>query len=140
MLPLAPNLEPVWRGSGIVQLPVYYMDHWDIMEGATGLSPSALGLENSGLKVLIFHPNLLFANAATPSDIARIKEHYHDVTWLLEHRKSGRGVRTLFVELLDRIARASDQTRVLGDVNAEWRAANDRPPSRFNPGHLAATT
>ena len=35
-LPLANNLQPVWKGEGMVELPFYYMDHWDLKEQATG--------------------------------------------------------------------------------------------------------
>ena len=131
MLPLARNLQPVWRGSGMVEIPIYYMDHWDIFEAATGLSTNGLALDGPGLKVLTFHPNLVFANAAEPVDIVRMREHYHDPDWLLEHRNPGRGVRTLFVEILDRLARAASPKRVLADVNADWRVANNHPASRL---------
>ena len=36
MLPLASGLAPAWRGSGILEIPIYYMDHWDLSERATG--------------------------------------------------------------------------------------------------------
>jgi hypothetical protein len=106
-LPLAPGLAPVWRGSGIVEMPLYYMDHWDVREQATGFAVDGLGLARPGLKVVTFHPNLVYLNAATP--------------WLAAHRNSGRGVRTLFLSLLDRLA--GHQTPLLSDVNAAWRAA-----------------
>ena len=49
MLPLAQNLEPAWRGSGIVEIPVYYMVHWVLYVNATGLSAPGLALDGPGL-------------------------------------------------------------------------------------------
>ena len=122
MLPLAPGLAPVLRGSGILEIPAFYMDHWDLNESATSLTIQDLHLERPGLKVTIFHPNLIFLNAGTKSEIESSKSHYHDPEWLLTHRNPGRGVRTLFIELLDEIARGAAPNPVMSDVNSAWRA------------------
>lgn len=121
MLPLTPGLAPVWRGSGILEIPACYMDHWDLNEQATKLTIQDLHLERPGLKVTIFHPNLIYLNAATRSDIEAGKLHYHDPEWLLAHRNPGRGVRTLFIDLLDEIARGTSPNPVMSDVNSAWR-------------------
>ena len=120
LLPLTSGLAPVWRGSGIVEIPIYYMDHWDVREQATGFSIDGLGLERPGLKVVSFHPNLVYLNAATERDYLEARPHYHDPMWLTAHRNSGPGVRTLFLSLLDRLA--GRETPLLGDVDAVWRA------------------
>jgi hypothetical protein len=120
LLPLTSALAPVWRGSGIIEIPIYYMDHWDVREQATGFTVDGLGLAGPGLKVVSFHPNLVYLNAATPRDYLESRPHYHDLAWLTAHRNPGRGVRTLFVSLLDRLA--GHETPLLRDVNAVWRA------------------
>jgi hypothetical protein len=122
MLPLAPGLAPVLRGSAILEIPAFYMDHWDLSERATNLTIQDLHLERPGLKVTIFHPNLIYLNAATRSDIEAGRPHYHDPEWLLAHRNSNRGVRTLFIELLDEIARDASRNPVMSDINEAWRA------------------
>ena len=93
----------------------------DLRERATDLVPDGLILDRPGLKVLAFHPNLIFLNAMTVGDYEGSREHYHDPDWLRSHRRDGRGVRTLFLELLDRLARGSSPP-TLAEVNAQWRA------------------
>jgi hypothetical protein len=124
-LPLAPGLTPVWRSSGIVEIPVYYMDFWDLREQVTGLTVDELGLARPGLKVVSFHPNLVYLNAASPRDYVEARPHYHDPAWLAAHRNSGRGVRTMFLKLIDELAGRA--TPLLRDVNAAWRAEHGEP-------------
>lgn len=121
MLPLAPGLCPVPRSSGILEIPAYYMDHWDLSERATDLRLEDLRLETSGMKVMIFHPNLIFMNAASRAAVNESKPHYHDAQWLLDNRVEGRGIRTLFIEMLDMLGSGSVRPRTLAEVNAEWR-------------------
>lgn len=121
MLPLTPGLAPVERGAGILELPIYWMDHWDLREGATDLTVDGLRLDRPGLKVLDFHPNLVFANAARAEDPDEHRAGYHDPDWLRARRRPGRGVRTLLVELLDLLA-ATAAPPVLAEVASGWRA------------------
>jgi hypothetical protein len=123
MLPLAPGLAPVWKGAGILELPLYYMDHWDLREQATGFALAGLRLGSPGLKVVAFHPNLVYLNASQPEHYERAREHYHDPPWLRTARRGGRGARTLFLELLDSLAER-ERPPVLSDLNERWRAAN----------------
>jgi hypothetical protein len=122
MLPLAPGLAPVARARGVVELPIYYMDHWDLSERATGFALDALSLATTGLKILVFHPNLIAINAGAYADYEACRPHYHDPEWLRAHRRPGRGTRTLFLDVLDALA-GRGRTARLCDVDAEWRAA-----------------
>jgi hypothetical protein len=120
LLPLVPGIAPFVKGGDIVELPLYYMDHWDLVEGATTLGLPDLRLDEPGLKVVGFHPNLVYLNAATDRDYLDSKPHYDDPDWLRHHRRRGRGVRTLFHELLDRLA-GGPAPPTLGDLNARFR-------------------
>ena len=122
-LPLANNLQPVWKGGGMVELPFYYMDHWDLKEQATGFKLASLRLDEPGLKVVGFHPNLVYNNAASEEQYLQSKAHYHDPEWLLKTRYPGRGTRVLFLELLDWCA-GRPSPAVLAEVNARWRSRN----------------
>jgi hypothetical protein len=122
MLPLSAGISPVLRGSGILGFPSYYMDHWDLRENATDFTMSALSLGRPGMKVMIFHPNLVFMNAATFESTVESKEHYCDVDWLYDHRSEGHGARTLFIELLNHVARNGSDTPTLGELHDRWRA------------------
>ena len=103
-LPLVAGLAPFWRGDSVLELPVYYMDHWDLRERETGFELAALRLDEPGLKILGFHPNLVYLNVATERQYEDAKERYHDPDWLQRRRHPGQGVRTLFLELLDWLA------------------------------------
>jgi hypothetical protein len=125
-LPLTRGLAPVWRGSGILLLPIYYLDHWDLQNEACDFSLEALELEEPGLKILDFHPVLLYVNAASRADYLASKECYHDPERLLEMRRRGPGARTLFLELLDFLAARALRVRTLSEINEEWRRDRDR--------------
>jgi hypothetical protein len=120
-LPLTEGLRPVPTAAGMLELPIFYMDHWDLLEQRTGFALHGLRLDDPGLKVLDFHPVPVYANAADAADYARAKEHYHDPAWLRRHRRRGRGARTLFLEVLDWLA-AGPAPPVLGELNRGWRA------------------
>ena len=121
LLPLVPGIAPFVQGRGIVELPLYYMDHWDLREQATQFNLGALDMAAPGLKVFDFHPNLIFMNAAVESDYLEMRPHFHDPDWLRNNRRAGRGARSMFIDLLDSVnpQRASF---TLADVNARWRA------------------
>jgi hypothetical protein len=119
-LPLNQSLQPVSRARGLLELPVYYMDYWDVTEQATGLNLGRLRLGSGGLQVLDFHPNLIFINAQSAEHYEESKKHYHEPERLLSLRASGRGVRTLFLEVLDYLAAQPEAPRVLEEIEAQW--------------------
>ena len=128
MLPLAPRLEPVWKGDGILELPIYYMDHWDLREQATRFRLNSLVLDQPGLKIFDFHPNLIFMNAASEKDYLEMKPHFHDPDWIRRNRRAGTGTRDLFIELLDDVA-SNAGSITLRDINERWRSERTRRAS-----------
>ena len=120
-LPLTSGLHPVWKNRDVLELPVCYLDHWDLNAGATQFELAGLRLDEPGLKVLDFHPNLVYLNAATPEQYAASKPRYHDPDHLRAMRHEGRGVRTLFLELLDYLASEAAEWRTLGEINRACR-------------------
>jgi hypothetical protein len=120
LMPLVRGLAPASRGSNIVELPIFYMDYWDLNEQVSAFAPAGLRLDRPGLKILAFHPNLIFLNASSIEQYCASKAHYHDPDWLAAHRHPGRGVRTLFVEILDQLA-LGEPVPVLAEINAAWR-------------------
>jgi len=115
-LPLTPQLTPVRRELGIVELPVFYMDHLDLIYSMTDLRMSSLRLDRPGLKVFDFHPNIVFVNAQSNDDYLASKPYYHELDRLVAMRRPGRGVRTLFFELLDYVAGRQKQSLPLREV------------------------
>jgi peptidoglycan/xylan/chitin deacetylase (PgdA/CDA1 family) len=124
-LPLASGLGPVWKEFDMLEIPIYYMDHWDLIEQASGFRLEGLRLDQPGMKVFDFHPNLVFMNVSTTAQYLASKPHYHDAERLLSLRQPGRGARTLFLELLDFIATKRFPSFTLAQANAESRTRRD---------------
>lgn len=120
-LPITPYLTPVWKEFEILEIPIYYMDHFDLIQQATDFRLEGLHLNQPGLKVFDFHPNIIFINASTTVHYLDSKPFYHDYKQLLKRRHPGRGVRTLFLELLDFLATQQIPTATLADLNTAWR-------------------
>ena len=121
MLPLCSGLAPFWKESGIVEIPLYHMDHWELLAPLTGFAVDRLGLERPGLKVLDFHPNLVFTNVASQSDYEESRSVYHQPAALRARRRDGAGARRLLEGVLDRVARDRIPVLTLAEVNARMR-------------------
>lgn len=121
---LEPHLRPFWKQHGIVEIPTYYADYFDMVTQRTGFHADGLRLDAPGMKVLDFHPNLIYINAPDVPSYDATRPFYHDPERLAAARYAGRGTRTLFLELLAEIRRRKLVTATLGEVNA---AARTRP-------------
>jgi hypothetical protein len=120
-MPLVDNIRPFWKERGVLEIPIYYMDHVDLMERGSEFDVSRLCLNRPGLKVLDFHPNMVYTNAPTCDFYEDTKTFYGQPERLRAVRHTGRGVRSLFVDLLDCIARRRMAAATLGEVNRLWR-------------------
>lgn len=123
MTPLR-SVEPFPKEHGVWEIPIYYMDHVDLMTGATGFRVEALGLDGPGLKVFDFHPNMVFIDATTQAQYLESKSSYHDPKALLSYRSEGGGVRGLLVALLERVRSDAIPTPTLSEV---YEAAASNP-------------
>ena len=126
-LPLAAELRPFWKECGILELPIFYNDYFDLKTGATGFALAGLALQRPGLKVINVHPNIAFLNAADEAFYLSTKGFYSDPQRLLAARRAGRGARDLLQDLLDEIVRRRLATATLGEVDAAWRHAHPPP-------------
>lgn len=120
---MAEGLKPVWKEYDMLELPVYYQDHMDLKMQATGFDVQRLNLEAPGMKVCNFHPNMVFINAVSHEHYLSCKPAYHDYDRLLAMRHPGKGIRTLFINLLDRIAKQPEPVVTMGEINRRCRAA-----------------
>jgi hypothetical protein len=123
-IPLVSGLRPFWKECGVLEIPIYFADHFELKTGACDFRASALDLDSDGLKVINLHPNMVFLNCASDAEYQACKLFYRDVERLLEARNGGRGVRTLVCDLLERVAQLNVPIRTLGEVNAIWRDAD----------------
>ena len=120
-LPFVDGIRPFFKEHAILEIPIYYMDHLDLMEQRTSFDLDRLALDRCGVKVFDFHPNMIYTNAPTCEFYERTKAFYHDPEHLRSARHAGRGVRTLLLSLLAAIHQQHLMTATLGDVNTLWR-------------------
>ena len=120
-LPFVHSLRPVWQLHDVLGIPTYYADQIDLHTAATRFRVRGLGLDRPGLKVLDFHPNMVYLNAAEDSHYQATRPSYHDPDALLAARNPGIGVRTLLIELLEEIQAGRIVTTTVGEVNRLWR-------------------
>jgi peptidoglycan/xylan/chitin deacetylase (PgdA/CDA1 family) len=121
-LPLTSGLRPIWKEYDVLELPIYFSDHFELKTGATGFEIALLHLDRPGLKVINLHPNTMFINAVSHEHYISTKAFYHDPERLLQARYGGRGVRSMVIDLLEDVASSNRITTTLGEVNAEWRS------------------
>jgi hypothetical protein len=114
-------LQPVRKQHGIVEIPTYWCDYYDLVENATRWELGGLALDAPGLKVLDFHPNIVFTNLSSLEAYEAIRPFYHDPERLLAARASGRGARSLLLALLHEVERRKLPTATLAQINAAWR-------------------
>jgi len=125
-LPLVGGLRPCWKHDEIIEIPTYYGDHFDIMTGATGFEVDGLALDRPGVKVFDFHPNIVFLNASRNDTYMSTKSFYHDQERLLAARESGRGVRTLLLDLLETVTKRRLSNKTVWESNTARRKASTR--------------
>jgi len=123
LIPLVAGLRPFWKEYDVLELPIYFNDHFELKTGAIGFDSHKLALDRSGLKVINMHPNMVFLNAVSNEQYLATRPFYHDVERLLEVRHRGRGIRTMVTELLDTIVGGRYPTATLGEVNTIWRSS-----------------
>jgi Polysaccharide deacetylase len=121
LLPLVHGLRPVWKEYDVLELPIFFNDHFELKSAATGFEVARLELDRPGLKVINLHPNMMFTNAPDEAFYQSTRLYYHDPERLLEARFLGRGIRSMVVDLLDQITVRQLPTATLGQVNRAWR-------------------
>jgi hypothetical protein len=126
-MPFVAGLRPFWKTHSILAIPIYYMDHIDIMSGVTDFSVARLGLDRPGLKVFDFHPNIVYLNASEEEDYIKSKSFYHEPERLLAARNRGRGIRTLLLDLLDHVVGRQMPVARLDEINTCWRSISKAP-------------
>ncbi len=126
-LPLAAGLRPFWKEAGILELPIFYNDYFDLRHAATGFEIARLHLGRPGLKVLNFHPNITYANIADLPAYQHARAFYHDPCRLLAGRGTAAGPRDLLQRILDTIVADDLPTATLAEVAAEWRTLHPAP-------------
>jgi peptidoglycan/xylan/chitin deacetylase (PgdA/CDA1 family) len=121
-LPLTSGLRPIWKEYDVLELPIYFSDHFELKTGATGFKIALLHLDRPGLKVINLHPNMLYINAVSNEHYVGTKAFYHDPERLLDSRFAGRGTRSMVLDLLEYVVLRNLPTATLGEINEAWRS------------------
>jgi peptidoglycan/xylan/chitin deacetylase (PgdA/CDA1 family) len=121
-LPLSPGLRPIWKEYDVLEMPIYFSDHFELKTGATGFDVALIHLDRPGLKIINLHPNMYYLNAVSNDHYMSTKSFYHDPEKLFRARYPGHGVRSMVIDLFEDIASRKLPTATLGEINAAWRS------------------
>lgn len=116
-LPFHSGLRPVVRVTDLVSIPFCWADdtHFRVYPDRP---ISDIPFQLPGLKVLAFHPIHVFMNTSSVEHYESYKQHYHDTEALRQHKNTaGRGVETMFTEVLTCIREQQIRTTTLADVH-----------------------
>ncbi len=100
----AMSLRPWALENGLVRVPYFWEDDVAFAERSAHTDIGVLA-GRPGLRVFDFHPIHIFLNTEDVSRYERTRPLHRNPAELIEHRWSGRGTRTHFLELLALLAK-----------------------------------
>lgn len=135
-LPHSPYLHPVsyqWASRELLRIPYFWEDDFEMERNAPCWRLSPLLALGNGQKIFDFHPIHVYLNSRDPSIYQALKRSVPNLAavepeLLRRHIVDGDGTQTLFLELIDYVARTGASIRIQ-DIEAEWR----RGPERGKP-------
>lgn len=115
---LEPNIKPFFIAKDVIEFPVYFMDRFylEMTEPNTNFDLTALKLDQPGLKIFDFHPVHLALNTPTLRFYDENKHFYQLPDKLKLAAYKGRGIRTLYSNLLDHIEKNKIETYMLREL------------------------
>jgi hypothetical protein len=128
-------VTPFRLSPHLVHFPIFYMDHHELVNVGDfhpSYSLAGLSVDQPGLYVFDFHPNLLFTNAPTEAFYReRVHPYYQDADRLASLRHAGRGCFDLFREVVALRGRPGVRFLTLAEAHAEFTAGRSRtePPA-----------
>ncbi len=125
---LETGLRPHFDWSGMVRIPIYWEDDVHAVYFGGPRDLNALNLEKEGLKVFNFHPIHIYLNTSGLAEYQEIKNALVDEPGARKHRRGGRGIRTLFLELLRRME--GEKSSTLAELADDFERGN-RYEGRF---------
>jgi len=117
--PLAENLHPWIRLKELVVIPFYLEDDTLFLDEAN-FTLSDLQIHKKGLKIYNFHPIHIFMNTKSDEHYKKYKQFYHEPDILINYRGKGRGIQTLFIELLQHLQRINSCTCTCKEIYKEY--------------------
>ncbi|MFH1262950.1 MAG: hypothetical protein V1495_05855 [Pseudomonadota bacterium] len=110
LLFLQHSLEPFYDWTGLVRIPIYWSDDVHLIGYERNFDLSVLRLDNPGLKVLVFQPVHIYLNTSSMVDYVKQKALLRDPSLAASLRNPGPGIRTLFLEVLERMKKEDSTT------------------------------
>ncbi len=123
LLPLAKNIEPIYIGKNLLELPIFFLDYWymETFGPKASFNLKTLKLNHPGLKVFDFHPIHLALNCPNVKFYEQNRHLYHHPEKIQGASFSGEGMNTLFKRLLTHIIKNKVRTYSLGEIYALYR-------------------
>lgn len=121
-MPLCSWIRPFLKEYGVIELPIYYNDFFELRTGAIGMDAARVDLNTSGLRVFNFHPNLIYTNCPSLEHYEASRKNYSRPEELRRMRHAGRGARDFFVGLLDRLIAEKVSVVTLAEVEGRVRS------------------
>jgi hypothetical protein len=120
LMPLLPGLRP-YRFKGLVRFPIWWSEGVHFDRGLPLDGFTVPGLDEDGLKVLLFHPINVYLNAREAGYAARVVVEIGGMDavapeTLAPYRLAGPGMETVFTAALDRLAATGAGVRPLKEL------------------------
>ncbi len=107
--------------SKVLEIPFFFGDD-QLFSSKTNFDLENLSLTDSGVKVFMFHPYHVFMNSSSSEDYLKNKPHYNDYEYLDKNKNyKKRGIRGLFIKLLEFIESNHIETNTMAEINEIWR-------------------
>lgn len=120
-MPLCSGLQPFLKEYGVIELPIYYNDFFELRTSAVDMDARSIRLESPGMKIFNFHPNLIYTNCPSLTFYEGHRRIYSNPEELRKARFTGRGSRDLFVNLLDRLVKMNIPVLPLAEIEKVTR-------------------
>lgn len=117
--PLTENLHPWVRLKELVIIP-FYLEDDTLFLNEYDFTLSDLQIHKKGLKIYNFHLIHIFMNTKSKEHYKKYKQFYHEPDTLINHRGKGRGIQTLFKNLLQHLQRTNSYTCTCEEIYREY--------------------
>lgn len=125
---LQKNLTPYYDWAGMIRLPIYWEDDVHALYFKNDYNPQLLQTSNPGLQVLNFHPIHIYLNTQELSQYTAVKSEIKNQQFVEGRRRSGPGIRTLFLELIKTLQSQKSSTLL--------QVANNFSKTQHYQGHF----
>ena len=121
---LSPYCRPRGNGENMVCIPFYWEDDGHFLNSSI-FDISRLRTDKKGLKIFNFHPMHVFMNTKSNEHYESYKQFYHQPDVLMDYRWKGKGIGTLFIELLQYLKDNKIPTYTCKEIYGEYMMSGE---------------